>query len=69
LKRLVGKYSEFINFPIKLWNSREEEKEVPMNEEELAEQLKIEQEDAAAESDDDENEEEEEGLIRVLLLL
>eukprot|EP00019_Armaparvus_languidus_P008211 CAMPEP_0168589434 /NCGR_PEP_ID=MMETSP0420-20121227/6010_1 /TAXON_ID=498008 /ORGANISM="Pessonella sp." /LENGTH=795 /DNA_ID=CAMNT_0008624981 /DNA_START=45 /DNA_END=2432 /DNA_ORIENTATION=+ len=59
LKRLVGKYSEFINFPIKLWDSREEEKEVAMNEEELAEQLRIEQEDAAAESDDDESEEEE----------
>ena len=56
---MVGKYSEFINFPIKLWDSREEEKEVPMNEEELAEQLRIEQEDAAAESDDDESEEEE----------
>jgi heat shock protein 90kDa beta len=32
LKELVGKYSEFINFPIHLWSSREVEREVPADE-------------------------------------
>ena len=38
LKELVEKYSEFINFPIYLWNSEEAEEEVPLSDEELAEQ-------------------------------
>lgn len=59
LKRLVGKYSEFINFPISVWNSHEESEEVDMNEEELAEQLKLEQEEAAEHHDDDDEDEEE----------
>jgi heat shock protein beta len=46
LKRLVAKYSEFINFPISVWASHDETKQVPMNEEELAEQLKLETEEA-----------------------
>ena len=36
LKKLVTKYSEFINFPIYLWASHEEEKEVPLTPEEIA---------------------------------
>jgi heat shock protein beta len=35
IKSLVKKYSEFINFPIYLWLGHEEEKEVPLTEEEL----------------------------------
>ena len=38
LKELVEKYSEFINFPIYLWNSEEVEEDVPLSDEELAEQ-------------------------------
>jgi HSP90 family molecular chaperone len=38
LKELIGKYSEFISFPIRLWSSRNETEEVPLTEEELAEQ-------------------------------
>ncbi|WMV27749.1 hypothetical protein MTR67_021134 [Solanum verrucosum] len=34
LKELVKKYSEFINFPINLWASKEVEKEVPADEDE-----------------------------------
>src|SRR5690348_1911161 len=40
LKQLVTKYSEFINFPIYLWSSHEEEKEVPLTPEEIAEKKK-----------------------------
>lgn len=35
---MIGKYSEFISFPIRLWTSRNETEEVPLTEEELAEQ-------------------------------
>jgi len=57
LKRLVAKYSEFINFPIKVWASREETKQVPMTDDELAEQLKLEA-DEAKDADADADEEE-----------
>lgn len=33
-QELVKKYSEFINFPINLWASKEVEKEVPADEDE-----------------------------------
>jgi heat shock protein 90kDa beta len=59
LKRLVAKYSEFINFPIKVWASREETKQVPMTDDELAEQLKLEADEAKdADADADADEEE-----------
>ena len=51
LKELVGKYSEFINFPIYIWSSKEVEEEVPVEEED---------EDATAEDDDAQVEEYEE---------
>ena len=51
LKELVGKYSEFINFPIYIWSSKEVEEEVPVEEED---------EDATAEDDDAQVEEDEE---------
>ena len=34
LKELVKKYSEFINFPIYLWSSKQVDKEVEVEEEE-----------------------------------
>jgi len=58
LKRLVAKYSEFINFPISVWASHDETKQVPMNDEELAEQLKLEAEEAANAAGDEEEAEE-----------
>ena len=54
LKELVGKYSEFINFPIYLWNSEEVEEDVPLSDEELAEQA------AKAESGEEDEEDLEE---------
>ena len=54
LKELVEKYSEFINFPIYLWNSEEVEEDVPLSDEELAEQA------AKAEGEDDDEEDLEE---------
>mgnify|MGYP002847070746 FL=1 len=53
LKELVEKYSEFINFPIYLWNSEEVEEEVPLSDEELAEQ--------ASKAEEEEEDVEEEG--------
>ena len=58
LKELVGKYSEFINFPIYIWSSKEVEEEVPVEDED---------EDATAEDDDaqveeDEEDEEDDGI-------
>ncbi|KAJ4880338.1 hypothetical protein Rs2_37397 [Raphanus sativus] len=38
LKDLVKRYSEFINFPIHLWASKEVETEVPVEEDESAEE-------------------------------
>ena len=54
LKELVEKYSEFINFPIYLWNSEEVEEDVPLSDEELAEQA------AKAESGEEDEEDLEE---------
>jgi len=38
LKNLVNKYSQFINFPISIWQEVEEEREIELTEEELEEQ-------------------------------
>ena len=57
LKELVEKYSEFINFPIYLWNSEEVEEEVPLSDEELAEQAsKAEEEEEDVEETDEDDE-------------
>ena len=72
LKELVEKYSEFINFPIYLWNSEEVEEEVPLSDEELAEQAskaeeeeeedveETDEDDESADDEDDEVEDEDE---------
>eukprot|EP00245_Coleochaete_scutata_P004390 TRINITY_DN1689_c0_g1_i1.p1 TRINITY_DN1689_c0_g1~~TRINITY_DN1689_c0_g1_i1.p1 ORF type:complete len:830 (-),score=288.69 TRINITY_DN1689_c0_g1_i1:525-3014(-) len=54
LKELVKKYSEFINFPIYLWETKEVEKEVPLEEGE--EEEKEEEKEDAEEAKDDEEE-------------
>ncbi|XP_059278966.1 endoplasmin homolog [Lycium ferocissimum] len=54
LKELVKKYSEFINFPIKLWASKEVEKEVPADEDESVD----EEETSESSSSEEEGEEE-----------
>ena len=57
LKELVEKYSEFINFPIYLWNSEEVEEEVPLSDEELASQAsKAEEEEEDVEETDEDDE-------------
>merc|ERR1712066_228812 len=37
IKNLVNKYSQFINFPISIWQEVEEEREVALTEEEIEE--------------------------------
>ncbi|XP_057766097.1 endoplasmin homolog isoform X1 [Salvia miltiorrhiza] len=62
LKELVKKYSEFINFPIHLWATKEVEEEVPAEEDEssdddeenAAESKSFEEEEEDAEKDEDE---------------
>ena len=58
LKDLVEKYSEFINFPIYMWESKEESEEVPIedDDEEKSDEEK-EEEDDEDEEDEDEDEE------------
>lgn len=51
LKELVAKYSEFINFPIYLYSSKEVEKEVPVEDEP--------EEDAEEGTDEDKGDDEE----------
>jgi len=65
LKELVGKYSEFINFPIYLWNSEEVEEEVPLSDEELAEQASKaeEEEEDVEETDEDESADDEDDEV------
>jgi len=61
IKNLVKKYSEFINFPIYLWSSHEEDKEVPMSEEEIkAEKENAEEEEVEEINIDKENDTKEE---------
>ncbi|CAI5963725.1 unnamed protein product [Closterium sp. NIES-64] len=72
LKELVKKYSQFINFPIYMWGSREVDEEVPVDEEEVekeedkdekdkedTETEEEEDKDSEDESEDEEKEEEE----------
>merc|ERR1712196_537763 len=61
LKDLVEKYSEFINFPIYMWESKEESEEVPIedDDEEKSDEEK-EEEDDEDEEDEDEDEDDEE---------
>lgn len=54
VKQLIRKYSQFINFPIYLWTSKNVEEEVPVEEE-----VKEKDEDEIDESDDDAKVEEE----------
>lgn len=59
LRELIGKYSEFISFPIFLWTTRNETEEVPLTQEELDAQ-KAESEKAADEEIKDDKKETEE---------
>ncbi|KAH6780204.1 Chaperone protein htpG family protein [Perilla frutescens var. hirtella] len=60
LKELVKKYSEFINFPIHLWASKEVDEEVPAEEDDTSDdeeeksESKSEEEEEDAEKDEDE---------------
>jgi heat shock protein beta len=60
LKELVKKYSEFINFPINLWASKEVDVEVPADEEESSDEEET-TESSEEEKEDEEKEEDEEG--------
>ena len=55
LKELVAKYSEFINFPIYLYSSKEVEKEVPVEEQLAGDDEKETEEETDADKDDDED--------------
>jgi len=61
LKDLVEKYSEFINFPIYMWESKEESEEVPIedDDEEKSDEEKEEEDDEDEEDDDEEDDEDE----------
>uniref|UniRef100_A0A7N0R850 Endoplasmin homolog n=1 Tax=Kalanchoe fedtschenkoi TaxID=63787 RepID=A0A7N0R850_KALFE len=67
LKELVKKYSEFINFPIYIWASKEVETEVPVDEDESSDDAtdKEESEDEDAEKDEDAEAEEKEKTKKV----
>uniref|UniRef100_A0A0D6QZH7 Endoplasmin homolog n=1 Tax=Araucaria cunninghamii TaxID=56994 RepID=A0A0D6QZH7_ARACU len=56
LKELVKKYSEFINFPIYLWSSKEQDVEAPADEESSEEEEKTETASEEEESEDEETE-------------
>ncbi|VFQ69433.1 unnamed protein product [Cuscuta campestris] len=60
LKDLVKKYSEFINFPISLWASKEVEKEVPADEDDTDEEESSETSSSEEEAEDEESEKEDE---------
>lgn len=57
IKTIAKKYSEFINFPIYLWTSHTEEREVPV-EEEVKEPVAEEKEEVAVEEEEETEEEE-----------
>ncbi|EIE27138.1 heat shock protein Hsp90 [Coccomyxa subellipsoidea C-169] len=59
LKELVAKYSEFINFPIYLYSSKEVEKEVPVEEQLAGDDEKETEEETDADKDDDEDSDDE----------
>ncbi|XP_009791520.1 endoplasmin homolog [Nicotiana tabacum] len=56
LKDLVKKYSEFINFPINLWASKEVEKEVPVDEDESTDEEETSETSSSEEGDEDDSE-------------
>ena len=66
LKELVGKYSEFINFPIYLWSSKEVEKEVPADEDDAETNADADADSAEDVADEDEVSDEAEGKLRRL---
>jgi len=53
LKGLIKRYSEFINFPIYLFTSKEEEEEVPIEEGDEEEEEEEEEEDSSEEDDEE----------------
>ena len=53
VKDLIQKYSQFINFPISLWSSKQVEEEEPI-EEEADEEVKADDDEAAVEDESDE---------------
>ena len=55
VKDLIQKYSQFINFPISLWSSKQVEEEEPI-EEEADEEIKADDDDEAAVEDESEEE-------------
>ena len=55
LKELVGKYSEFINFPIYIYSSKEVEEEVPVEEDEMDTASDDDEDDADDEDDEDDD--------------
>ncbi|KAL2538238.1 Endoplasmin-like protein [Forsythia ovata] len=57
LKELVKKYSEFINFPIYLWASKEVDEEVPADEEESSDESSDEEDTSDSKSDEEGEEE------------
>uniref|UniRef100_A0A2M3ZYC3 Heat shock protein 83 n=1 Tax=Anopheles triannulatus TaxID=58253 RepID=A0A2M3ZYC3_9DIPT len=60
VKQLIKKYSQFINFPIYMWTSKEVEEEVPVEEEPAATTEKPAKEDNADDEEEDVKVEEEE---------
>ncbi|KAE9458643.1 hypothetical protein C3L33_09456, partial [Rhododendron williamsianum] len=60
LKELVKRYSEFINFPINLWASKEVDVEVPADEDESSDEEET-TDTSEEEKEDEEKEEDEEG--------
>merc|ERR1719316_1454224 len=60
LKGLIKRYSEFINFPIYLFTSKEEEEEVPIEEGDTAEDDEEEEEEEESSEDEEVTDAEEE---------
>jgi len=56
VKTLVKKYSQFINFPIYLWESKTEEVEEPLDEDEEAQEDKVEEDDEEGKVEEEEDE-------------
>ncbi|KAL7244810.1 hypothetical protein ACSBR2_000214 [Camellia fascicularis] len=61
LKELVKRYSEFINFPIYLWATKEVDVEVPADEDESTDEEETSESSSEEEKEDEEKEEDEEG--------
>ncbi|KAJ8439823.1 hypothetical protein Cgig2_029083 [Carnegiea gigantea] len=59
LKDLVKKYSEFINFPIYLWATKEVEKEVPADDDESSDEEETSESSSSEEESEEEKEDEE----------